>query len=238
MIMADKPQPGVERRRRFSPLVWISSLGAIGILALGITGTLSQFSASITNVNNEVETAGPESFGFSESLVIDGQPQEPPCATAGAGDNVNCEDINKNGEDGEPATPIAPGGQRNTTVRLQNTAVPTGLAGDLTLSVEPCTQVPPVGTPNEANNDIPAGNVCNTVTVEVSCAGSGQNFDVGPLTLTAFAAGSPYLVGEAIPPGGYMDCTFTTTMPAGATAPNLQGITTDQDITWTFTQST
>jgi hypothetical protein len=239
--MSFQRKPEVERRlRRFSPLLWTASVGAIAVLALGITGTLSQYTASITNTNNNVETAGPESFGFSESLVVDGQPVTPACATASAGDSVNCDTINKNGEIGEPATPIAPGGVRNTTVRLLNTAIPAGLAGDLTLTVEPCTQVPLVGSPNPANNDIPAGDLCGTVVVTVSCATSPAStpFDVGPVTLTAFAAGSPYVIAAAIPPGGYADCTFTTSHPIGATAPALQGITTSQPMTWTFTQST
>jgi hypothetical protein len=231
---------GVERRRRFSPLLWTTSLGAIAILALGIAGTLSQFTASITNTNNNVETAGPESFGFSESLIVDGQPQTPACATASAGDSVNCDTINKNGEVGDPATPLAPGQTRNTAVRLLNTAVPTGLSGDLTLTVESCTQVPAVGTPNPANNDIAAGDLCGAAQVTVSCSTvpATTPFDVGPVSLTALASGSPYTVAAAIPPGGYADCTFTTTLPATATAVDLQGIVTSQPMTWTFTQAT
>lgn len=238
--MSFERKPGVERRRRFSPLLWIASLGAIAILALGITGTLSQFTASITNTNNNVETAGPESFGFSESLVVDGQPETPACATASAGDSVNCDTINKNGEIGDPATPISPGQTRNTTVRLLNTAVPTGLAGDLILTVESCTQAPPAGTPNPANGDIPAGDLCGAAQVTVSCATvpAATPFDVGPVSLTALASGSPYTIAGAIPPGGYADCTFTTSLPAGATAVNLQGIETSQPMTWTFTQTT
>lgn len=232
--------PGGERRRRFSPLLWMASLGAVGILALGITGTLSQFTASITNTNNEVETVGPNAFGFSESLVVDGQPETPACATASAGDSVNCDTINKNGEIGEPATPLAPGQVRTTTVRLQNTAIPTGLSGDLTLSVEPCGQVPGVGEPNTGNNGVPAGDLCGTVLVTVSCSATPSQpaFDVGPVSLTAFAGGSPYTVAGAVPPGGFVDCTFTTTLPAGATALDLQGIHTSQPMTWTFTQAT
>jgi len=226
-----------EPRRRFSPLLWMASLAAIAVLALGITGTLSQFTASITNTNNEVETAGPEAFGFSESLVVDGAPQTPECAVASAGDSVNCDTINKNGAVGSPATPIAPGGVRATTVRLANTATgPSGLAGDLSLSVEPCTQDPQVGLANPANNDVAAGDLCAATQVTVACD-SNPEFSVGPVSLTAFATGSPYTIAAAVSPDGFVNCTFTTTLPATATAVNLQGITTSQPMTWTFTQT-
>jgi hypothetical protein len=235
--MALKQAPGVERRRRFSPLLWVASLAAIAVVALGITGTLSQFTASITNTNNEVETAGPDAFGFSESLLIDGQPQTPECAVASAGDSVNCDTINKNGNLGSPATPIAPGGVRSTGVRLQNTATgAAGLSGSLSLSVQPCIQSPPAGTANGANNGVLAGDLCGVTTVTLACTGGGQEFTEGPVSLTAFATGSPYPIAAAVPPDGFVDCTFTTTLPATASAVNLQGITTDQPMTWTFTQ--
>lgn len=226
-----------ERRRRFSPLLWMASLAAIAVLALGITGTLSQFTASITNTSNEVETAGPEAFGFSESLVVDGVPQTPECAVASAGSSVNCDTINKNGAVGSPVTPITPGGVRSTTVRLQNTATgPAGLAGDLTLSVQACTQDPQVGLPNPGNNDVVAGDLCAATQITVACD-SNPEFSVGPVSLTAFAAGSPHAIAAAVSPDGFVDCTFTTTLPSTATAVDLQGITTDQPMTWTFTQT-
>jgi hypothetical protein len=231
-------KPRAEGRKRFSPLLWMASLAAIAVLALGITGTLSQFTASISNTQNRVETAGPSAFGFSESLVIDGVVQTPECAIARAGQTATCATINKNGALGAPATPIAPGGTRTTTVRLANIATGAGgLSGDLTLSVQPCTQTPPVGTPNEANNGIPAGDLCGATLVTLACAGAGQEFSTGPVSLTAFAAGGPYAIATAVPPDGFVDCTFTTTFPADATAVDLQGISTDQPMTWTFTQT-
>jgi hypothetical protein len=231
-------KPEAERRRRFSPLLWMASLAGIAILALGITGTLSQFTASITNTNNQVQTAGPEAFGFSESLVVNGVPQTPACATASAGGSVNCDTINKNGAVGAPATPMAPGGVRTTTVRLANTATgAAGLSGNLTLSVQACGQTPPNGTANSANNGILAGDLCGATLITMTCAGAGQELTVGPVSLTAFATGGPYTVATAVPPDGTVDCTFTTNLPITATAVNLEGITTSQPMTWTFTQS-
>src|SRR5262245_37533077 len=125
------------KRRRLSPLLWLSSLGAIGVLVLGINGTLSQFIATIENSQNHVQTGGPESFGFEESVVgPDGQ--ETVCETAQAGDAAVCEDINKNGDFGEAATPMLPGQFRTTEVVLRNIAVPNGLNGQLQLTPEAC----------------------------------------------------------------------------------------------------
>ena len=235
---------GADGKRRFSPLLWLASLAGIALLVLGITGTLSQFVASIRNPQNQVETGGPESFGFSETLVINGTPQEPVCADASAGQSVDCEfpsgeTINKFGAAGEPATPIAPGQSRTTTVRLENTAIPTGLPGQLTLLPEACTQTPaadPTGPPV-------VGDLCGTVTVAISCAGSPGSglapFDLGPVTLTAFATGAPatgYVIASPVAPGAFVDCTFTTSLASTATDVSLQGILTDQPMTWTFTQ--
>ena len=99
-------------RRRLSPLLWLASLGAIGVMVLGITGTLSQYVASITNSENHVETGGADSFGFSESNVVGGVPEDPACAEASAGQAVTCSTVNKNGQTGASATPIAPGQSR------------------------------------------------------------------------------------------------------------------------------
>ena len=234
-----EPDRKPDRKRRFSPVLWLASLGSIGVLALGINGTLGQFVANITNTNNHVETGGPDSFGFSESNVIGGVPEDPACAEASAGQSVNCADINKNGALGADATPMAPGQSRSTTVRLQNTAVPIGLSGALTLLPATCTQTPvadPIGPPV-------VGDLCGTATVAVHCSGSPGTtfpaFDVGPVTLSAFASGAPaggYVIGTPVDPAAFVDCTFTTSLAATATNPNLQGILTSQPMTWTFTQ--
>jgi len=225
-------------RRRLSPLLWLASLGAIGVMVLGITGTLSQYVASITNSENHVETGGADTFGFSESNVIGGVPVDPACAEAGAGQALTCSTVNKNGQTGASATPIAPGQSRTTTVRLENTASPGGLSGTLTLTPEPCTQVlaaDPVGPPI-------VGDLCDTVTITITCGGPVP-FDLTTRTLTDFyenptgtPAGLPYVIATAAPPGSFTDCTFTTSMPASASDPSLQGITTSQPMTWTFTQ--
>jgi len=235
-----KDKKETDRKRRFSPFLWLASLGSIGVLALGITGTLGQFVASITNTQNHVETGGADSFGFSEANVVGGIPDDPACASASAGQAVNCAQINKNGASGATATPMAPGDVRTTTVRLANTATgPGALDGSLTLTPAACSQNPPadpVGPPI-------VGDLCGTATVAIACSGAGITpFDLTARTLTNFATGTPtppappYIVAAAVPPGGFVDCTFTTALSATATSPTLQGITTSQPMTWTFTQ--
>jgi predicted ribosomally synthesized peptide with SipW-like signal peptide len=232
-------KPDVDGKRRFSPIVWIASLTAIAVLALGITGTLAAFTSSITNSANNVQTIGDGDFGFSESNV-DGGVTDPACIEASAGDALTCATVNKNGEAGAAAVPMAPGDIRTTTVRMANTAAaPNGLTGQLTLTPAACTQTPlvdPVGPPV-------VGDLCGVVTVAVACAGLAPvvPFTLPERTLTNFNTGAPtpppppYLIAT-LAPGEYTDCTFTTTLPASVTDPSLLGITTSQPMTWTFTQ--
>jgi hypothetical protein len=216
--------------------LWVASLGAVAVLALGVTGTLSQFVASINNTNNNASTVGPEAFAFSESNVLAGVPQSPACATASAGQSVNCTTINKYGTSGTTAPPMAPGSSQSTTVQLKNEATgATGLSGNLTLTVSPCTQNVPVGDPNPSNGGTAAGDLCGTLNVAVTCSSPGTA-SVFTGTLTAFATGSPYSIATSLPPGDFTDCTFTTTLPATATAANLQGLSVSQPLTWTWTQ--
>jgi hypothetical protein len=233
--MAITQEPVGVRPQRFSPLLWAASLGAMAILSLGITGTLSQFTASITNPTNQVATAAATAFGFSEAVFVGGVLQ-PVCADASAGDALTCPAVNKYGTDGGAATPIAPDGTRVTTVQLANTGVdPGALSGILTLSAGACTQLPaadPVGPPI-------VGDLCGAATVAIACTTTGTigAVPVAATTLTAFATATtptPYTVAT-LAPGDTVDCTFTTTQPVAA--PGLQGITATQPMTWTFTQS-
>lgn len=236
---------GDRRRRRFSPLLWTTCLGSVGVLTLGVTGTFSQFTAAINNPDNQVTTGGSDVLVLSESLVDANGVAQPACATASAGQSVDCPDINKNGEVGAPAEALLPGQTRTTHVVLRNESVSAaqgGLSGVLSLTVNGCTQEPAVSDPE-------VGDVCGTIQVELECVDADGNPAFGPTTssLADLAAGSPYLInGSAaavLPPvvddlHGQVDCTFTTTWPEDAQAPNLLGVTTSQPMTWTLTQAT
>jgi hypothetical protein len=234
-------------RRRFSPLLWLASLGAVAVLALGVTGTLAQFTAIITNNQNHVQSAGVNSFGLSESLVdADGVTTTPPCQTVTAGESAICSAINKYGSVGAVATPMAPGQAAvTTTVELANTALttPAGLSGALVLSAGSCTDqtFPPPGTAG-------TGLLCGVVEVTISCAGTPV---IGPVTLTALATGSN-ITPTPVPgsydittlaAGGTERCAFSTQIPAsaGTGGPGnplptaLQDLLTSQNLTWTLT---
>jgi hypothetical protein len=210
-------------------------LGAVAVLALGVTGTFSQFVAAINNTNNNASTVGPEAFAFSEALVT-GAGVQPVCQQASAGQSLDCTTINKFGSDGTTAPPMAPGSSQSTTVQLKNEATGvTGLSGNLTLEVSPCVPSVPPGDPNSSNGGVAAGDICGALTVAVTCAPPGTA-SVFSGTLTAFEAGSPYSIATSLAPGGTVDCTFTTTLPSTQTAANLQGLSVNQPLTWTFTQ--
>src|SRR5689334_774974 len=52
----DSSVPPRPRRRRLAPLVWLGSAAAATVVALGVSGTLSGFTASIDNTNNSAAT--------------------------------------------------------------------------------------------------------------------------------------------------------------------------------------
>src|ERR1700753_2489587 len=82
------------RRRRFVPLVWLASAGAVFAMALGVGGTLSGFTASI---NNSTNTAGSGTL-----LMQEGGPGSVTCLSSAAGTVTaanagTCSTINKFG---------------------------------------------------------------------------------------------------------------------------------------------
>jgi hypothetical protein len=227
VVMRIRRKAEAESRRRFSPLLWVASMSGAAVLALGVTGTLSAFVAQITNSTNQVETAGPNTFGLSEALVT-GAGVQPVCQTAGPGENLTCASINKYGTNGAAAsgTPMEPGGSQSTTVQLQNTAsaTPPGRPGTLTLNASPCTQLP-------AANGTTVADVCATITVTVNCTvtdPSGTASD-GPVNLTAFNTGGTFSIGT-VNPQATVNCIFTTALPAGATGTTFQGVTVTQPL--------
>lgn len=235
--MRIRRRSGAEHRRRVSPLLWTASAVAAAVLALGVNGTLSQFEASITNTNNQVQTAGPNAFGFSESLVQNGQPTQI-CASASAGQNVNCPasagafSINKYGNDGGAPQPIAPGAVLHTTVRLTNTVAtttPGGLSGNLALMAGTCTNAE-----NPPSSATP-GDLCSDVTVQIECD-SVPAFTLGPISLTDLS-GNTYPIATDIAPQAFVNCTFITRFPSTDTETTLQDVISTQPLTWTWTQA-
>lgn len=232
------------KRRRFSPLLWLASLAAILALVLGITGTLSQLTASILNNANNATTGGPNTLQFSET---NNDTPNQVCGPASAGTPVTCSTINKFGVGGALLSPVMGAGfQHTTSVRLANTATaPVGLTGALSLTVGPCSQTPTA-------NGSTVGDLCAAMEIHVVCSaptdptgqteftfGATTGSPTGVMTLTDFQgamAPTTYTIGT-LAPGGTVDCTFTITAPTSLPT-NLEGIRVMQNLTWVFTSTT
>jgi hypothetical protein len=167
------------------PLV---ALTVIAIAASGVVGTLSAFTASITNPNNNVKSA---SVGLTETATGGAA-----CQALGDGQWHDCVTIDKYG-----TASLASGGSTTTTVTLQNTG---SSPAQLFLLPSECSD-----TRTGAR-----GALCGQVTVAVSCGGAPV---VPTATLNAFHDGRNFPTGYpagTLAGGASVTCAFTVT--AGA----------------------
>lgn len=200
-------------KRRFVPLVWLGSLVAVVLLALGINGTLSAWTASITNT---ADTAGTGSLAMEE----DGPGGTPICRSTDA--TASCSTINKYG--GNLA--MIPGQTVTTIITIRNTG--TVPAATFTLLGGTCTQTPPaapVGPPI-------VGNLCAQLQVQIT--GSTAPTAVFTGTPAALNSGGAITLTQPIAPGGSEQFTFAVTVPS-TTNETFEGIAISQPLTWTFT---
>lgn len=215
---------GKRRRKRFAPLVWLGSLGAVGILALGVSGSLSDWTASITNTNNKVGTGslvmqetGPDASGTATT-----------CSSNDA--TATCSTINKYGNNGVENDKLGPGDSVVTTVNIKNTG--TTNADAFTVAFGACTQ-----TPAATAGPPVVGNLCSELTVDVYQASSATGTPIFSGTPSALQTASPHTLTapDATNAGGAgQDYTFKVTLPTTADS-TFQGIVATQQITWTFT---
>jgi hypothetical protein len=202
-----------KQRRRGAPLVWGASALAAGILVLGVTGTLSSWTAAIIT-NDTNTTKASDAVALSEAqggaVCVD---------TATTSTNTaTCSTINKYGGIAPTLTPGGPA--HTTTVTLTNTG--TG-AGDLTLAAGACTS-----TGGAAGS---TGNLCNQATVTVECPTGTATF--GPGTLNAFDT-APDSAVASLAAGDSVDCTFSVSLPSTAPA-SVSGMVASQPLVWTLT---
>jgi len=209
--------PARHRRRRFAPLVWLGSLTALVVLALGVNGTLSSWTtAIITNSNN---TAG----AASSTVVLqetgpDGTGGTATCTTSAAANNTaTCATINKYGGN----TALVPGGSSSVSVTFTNTGSTT--ASTFTLTPMAC-----------ANGGTPVGSLCanGDLTVAISCPGASTPLNLPGLSPTALTSGGPYQLGS-LAAGASVTCTFTTTLLSTAPASDA-GAGISQPLQWTL----
>ena len=216
------------RRRRGSLLVWISSAVAATLLVLGVSGTLSSWTAAIlTNDTNTVATT-------TAVILKEAQGATTCFSSASATNTSTCSTINKYGG---VASPLSPGGSQTDDVTFTNV----GGSNASTFAVAPgsCSQSPTAGSGTPA-----AANVCTNgdLTVAISCS-PGTSYSAG-------SAWSDLAYAAAIPPtatkthtaasadlnaGASWTCRFTVALGASANVTD-QGITVSQPLTWTLTQ--
>ena len=194
-------------------VVWLSSALAAVLLALGVNGTLSDWtsavldhdenSASTRSTTRVLEVTGPDAAGASTT-----------CSSAEDTDNAASCEINLFGKGGVEQTGMAPGSVNTTIVTVTNTG---DTAGSLKLDASACEDG--------------AGSLCDKLRITVACVGLNPVVAV-PTSLTAFGAGSVITAGT-LAPDTPSTCTFITTLPVLATG--WSGQTVDQTVTWSLT---
>jgi hypothetical protein len=220
------------KRRRFVPLVWIGSITAVVILGSSVNGSLSGFTASITNQANAAGTAqapilvetGPNSSGTSTTCA----------STSGVNGAYTCTTINKYGNNGESNLAMVPGASASTTVTFANTS--TQSASVFTLTAGTCTS-------GEQGAQSGTGNLCSdgTFTVSIQCAqgtsAGSSALNEGPVAPASLTSASPMTITGGLAagtaPANTVTCTVTTAL-AGTATDAEAGLTATQDLTWTI----
>jgi hypothetical protein len=221
-----------EKRRRLVPLVWIASFVAVIILATSVNGSLSGFTASITNEGNQAGSAqapvlvetGPNSSGTTTTCA----------STSGVNGAYTCTSINKYGNGGEANLGMVPGSSASTTVTFANTS--TQPASTFTLVAGTCAS----GTQGAQSG---TGNLCSdgTFTVTIQCAqgttAGSSALNEGPVSPADLTTASPMTITGGLAagtaPANTVTCTITTAL-AGTATDAEAGLTATQDLTWTI----
>lgn len=220
-------RPARSRRRRLAPLAVVAGVGATAALALSMTGTLSAFTAQITNSAN---TVGNGTLVMTETQSV-GQTTTTCNSTdtnSVATNSATCSTINKYGG----VTNLVPGGSSSATVTIANTG--TAAASSFTLAPSACAQ-----TGNVTGS---ATDLCSKLLLSVTkTVGGTTTTVVNNVSLDAFFAANkiggtagPLSLGSVAANGGSQTFTFTVTLPAG-TGNAYQGLAASQNLTWLFT---
>ncbi|MHA3701166.1 hypothetical protein ACXR2U_03195 [Jatrophihabitans sp. YIM 134969] len=207
-------------RRRFAPLAVLAGVGATAALALSTTGTLSAFTAQITNSANTV-TDG--TLVMTESQTV-GQATTTCNSTdtnSVAVNSATCTTINKFGG----VANLVPGGTSSATIVISNTG--TATASAFTLTPGACAQ-----SGNVAGS---ATDLCSKMTIKLDKVVGGTTTNVIPAgtTLAAANTNGAYNI-NSMSPNAAVTFNFTVTLPAGLTNA-YQGLTVTQPLVWLFT---
>lgn len=217
------------RRARLVPLALTTAALSSAVLGASVTGTLSAFTASITNSTNTA-TAG--SLVMKETKdTVDGATS---CLSSSGANNsyTSCGTIDKYGGTG---TPFTPGTTHATTVFFQNTGTTRVSSFDLLPSA--CTRT--------GNDSMSTANLCDSLQLTVTCTPVANDGTPGTTdtvytsqNLTTVAANGRVTLSANCTPqassGNSVKFVFSVTMPSGQDN-TVQGQTVSQPLTWTFT---
>jgi hypothetical protein len=212
-------------RRRLAPFAIAASVVASATLGLSATGTLSAFTASITNTTN---TASAGSLIMQET---DGAGATTCLSTSGTNNSfTTCSTINKYGG---VTNQLVPGGAPNvTTVRLYNTG--TTAVNAFTLAPGTCTK-----------SGTGTGDLCGQALLTLTCApvtggtvGTAVTLYTG-VALNALGASKDIKAASStcVPPTSstnYVQFTFSVQLSSAADN-TVQAQTVSQPLVWTYT---
>jgi len=208
--------------RRFVPAVLLAGAAGTAALSMSVTGTLSAFTAAITDSANTTSMGTlvlqeKNSAGTVTCLSTDGASNTNNAAT--------CSTINTYGGGtlANGGGTLANGGSSSVTVNMTNLG--TGTPTAFTLSAGTCTQSGSAPTSVTTATDL-----CSQLTVKVYANTTGTPVFNG--TLTAFnAAGAQSLT--ALAPSATQAYTVVVAAPSSLSN-GYMGLTASQPLTWTL----
>jgi hypothetical protein len=212
------PTHRARARLRTTPLALATGLLAATVMALTMSGTLSAFSASITNSSN---TAATGTLTMREEGPSNAVCTSSPAGTVTSTNTASCSSINKFGG----GTSMTPGTVVTTAVSIVNTG--SIEAKSFTLA--------PAGTCTRGTNGTTNGtatDICSKLSVVIkqgtTTVFSGTLLALGTATSTAFTMPASVPAGQSVP------FSFAVSLDGGATN-DYQGLSASVPLTWTFT---
>lgn len=228
--MSRLSRSGGSARRRLSPVALIAGVGAAVVLALSTTGTLSAFTAQITN---STDTAASGSLVMQETGTTGGTAYTCTSTDAGTATPLNsintnsstCSTINKY----SGSTTLTPGATPIvSTVVLKNT----GTVAATTFTVTPGTCTPSNGP--SANPSGSAGDLCSKLNIAITTGTApGTAITGGSGTATALAS-KPITLAAPVAAGASVTFNFSVQLDTSA-GNTYQNLAASQPIVWAFT---
>ncbi len=205
------------RRIRLTPITIAAAVLSAGLLSLSMTGTLSGFTASITNSANTAATG---------TLIMQEQNSGATvtCTSTDGGsvssNTSSCSTINKFGG----STTLVPGQTITTAITIKNI----GSAPASTFTLTPgasCTQS------NSGSNNGTATDLCAKLAVVITSGGT--TVFSGTAATLAGAASSAFTMPAAPAAGATVPFSFAVTLNSSA-GNTYQGLAASVPLTWTF----